>query len=109
MAGLRRVRGRVGKHVPRDPPRQRGPAAVVALGFAQTWRAGIGVVPCVALLLSATLAALSLVLLKRGPRQPPFGANAVGAVVGLAVCLTGSIALREPHHLPHGVAAWWPV
>ena len=48
-------------------------------------------------------------ILKRGPRQSPLWSNAVGATVGLAVCLAASFATGEPHPLPVRFAAWFPV
>jgi drug/metabolite transporter (DMT)-like permease len=58
-----------------------------------------------AVLAAAGLASLGTTLLKRGPRQSPFGANAVGCATGLAVCLPLSAALRESWVLPHTAPA----
>ncbi len=38
---------------------------------------------------------LGSVALKRGPRQSPIVSNAIGCLVGLVVCLAGSLALHE--------------
>jgi drug/metabolite transporter (DMT)-like permease len=81
----------------------------VAVIFARSLGQGLSAVACGALLVAATLSALSGLLLRRGPRQGAFGANAVGAVAGLAVCLPVSLALGEPHPWPHTFAAWWPL
>lgn len=58
--------------------------------------------PLFALLGAATLAGFGTIQLKRGPRQNPVGANAVGAAVGCAVCLIASFLVREPHPIPTG-------
>jgi drug/metabolite transporter (DMT)-like permease len=65
--------------------------------------------PMLAVLLSATVASLSGIFLKRGPRQPPLGANAVGAMAGFPVCLAASFLLGEPHALPDTARAWFPI
>jgi drug/metabolite transporter (DMT)-like permease len=65
--------------------------------------------PMAAILCAATLAALSTVLLKRGPRQNPWGANAVGAGAGLVVCLAASFLAGEPHTLPRTFAEVFPI
>ena len=83
--------------------------AGVALIFSGQLGTGVGLLPAAALFAAATIAAWSGVLLKRGPRQSPLWANAVGAVAGLAVCLTVSFATGEPHALPLRFAAWFPV
>lgn len=69
----------------------------------------VGLVPGLAIFAAATSAGASGVILKRGPRQSPLWSNAVGATVGLAVCLAVSIAAGEPHPLPVRFAAWFPV
>jgi len=80
-------------------------AAVVALAgvgliFSGEMGGPVTPLPLAAVVAAATCAALSGVLLKRGPRQHALGANAVGAMVGLVVCLAASLLLREPHPLP---------
>lgn len=65
--------------------------------------------PLIALLLAATCGALSTVLLKRGPRQNPIGANAVGASIGCLVCLVASFVAREPHLWPTRTAQFVPI
>lgn len=89
-------------------------AAIAFAGVAVIFSGELGIgaappLPLVAVFVAATLAALSGVMLKRGPRQPPFGANAVGAMAGLPVCLAASFLLREPHAVPASTAAWFPV
>lgn len=62
-----------------------------------------------AVAVAASCAALSGVLLKRGPRQHPLGANAAGAAVGLPICLAASVVAGEAHPLPTSWAAAGPV
>lgn len=68
-----------------------------------------GLLPGIALVVSASMAAISGVILKRGPRQSPFWSNAVGSAIGLAVCLVASAALGERHALPTRFPEWFPV
>ena len=65
--------------------------------------------PMFAVVLSATCASLSSVMLKLGPRQNPIGANAIGCLVGLPVCLAGSFIAGQPHVVPQTWAAWFPI
>ena len=81
----------------------------VALLFSSTLRAHAAPVGLAAILVGATAASLGTVLLKRGPRQDPFGANAVGCAIGAAISAALSFALREPHALPATFAAAWPL
>jgi drug/metabolite transporter (DMT)-like permease len=88
--------------------------AVVALGgvtiiFSSRLAGPVSVLPVAALFVAASLASVSGVVLKRGPRQPPLGANAVAAFVGFGVCASGSFLLREPHVLPRSAAALGPI
>jgi len=83
--------------------------AGVAVLFSDQLGGHVGLVPGIALFTAATFAALSGVILKRGPRQSPLWSNAVGAMTGLVVCLGVSFAAREPHAFPSRFAAWFPV
>jgi len=83
--------------------------AGVALLFSDQLGGRVGLVPGLALLTAASFAAGSGVILKRGPRQSPLWSNAVGATVGLVVCLVVSFAAGEPHPFPVRFAAWFPV
>lgn len=83
--------------------------AGVALLFSDQLGGRVGLVPGLVIFSAATFAAWSGVILKRGPRQSPLWSNAVGATVGLVVCLVVSFALGEPHPFPAGFAAWFPV
>ena len=81
----------------------------VALLFSSTLRAHVPPLPLAAILLGATAASLGTVLLKRGPRQDPFGANAVGSAIGAVMSGAFSLALGEAHALPTTFAAAWPL
>jgi len=81
----------------------------VALLFSAELAAAIPALPLLALLGGATSAALAGVLLKRGPRVRPFGANAVGAAVGFAVSLPVSFVVGEERVLPATFDAAFPV
>jgi drug/metabolite transporter (DMT)-like permease len=83
-------------------------AGVVVL-FAGRVEGQIPLVPMLAVLLAATLASLSGVVLKAGPRQPPIGANAAAAWIGAAICGTGSFVAGESHVIPATFAAWFPI
>jgi drug/metabolite transporter (DMT)-like permease len=88
--------------------------AVVALGgvavlFSSALRAHAPPLGLAAIFVGATSAGLGTVLLKRGPRQDPFGANAVGCAVGAPIAAAFSLALREPHALPTTLASAWPL
>jgi drug/metabolite transporter (DMT)-like permease len=81
----------------------------VAVLFSSTLHAHVAPAGLGAILVGATAASLGTVLLKRGPRQDPFGANAVGSAIGAVICGVASLALGEPHVLPTTVAAAWPL
>lgn len=89
-------------------------AAVVAIGGVAVIFAGeLGVsVPLAGLLTvfgAASAAALANVLLKRAPAQQVIPLNAIGTLVGAAVCLVVSTALGESHAIPTTTAAWLPI
>ncbi len=77
--------------------------------FSSELRQSVPTLPLFGVLAAATLAMLSGVALKRGPRQDPLGANAVGAMVGFVVCLAASVLRREPHPLPTTAGALLPL
>jgi drug/metabolite transporter (DMT)-like permease len=81
----------------------------VALLFASTLRAHVSMLGLGAIVVGSTAATVGTVLLKRGPRQDPFGANAVGSAVGAVMAGAISLALGEPHVLPTTFAAAWPL
>ncbi len=83
-------------------------AGVTAI-FSGQLRAAVPAGPMLAVVTAAISASLSGIMLKRGPRQPPFGANAIACMVGLPVCLAGSFLTREPHVIPTTLVAWVPI
>jgi drug/metabolite transporter (DMT)-like permease len=97
----------------RIDPRKVGGALVglagVAVIFAQQLAGEASLLPILAVLGAAATAALGTTLLKRGPRQHPIGANAVGVWVGLPMCLAASWLAGEPHGIPRGFGSWFPI
>ena len=88
--------------------------AVVALGgvaalFSSALSAHASPLGLAAIFAGATSAGLGTVLLKRGPRQDPFGANAVGCAVGAPIAAVFSLALGEPRAFPTTWASAWPL
>jgi drug/metabolite transporter (DMT)-like permease len=88
--------------------------AIVALAgvgvlFSSTLHARIPPAGLAAILVGATAASLGTVLLKRGPRQDPFAANAVGSAVGAAIALPLTFLLGEPHAIPTTLATAGPL
>jgi len=83
--------------------------AGVAVLFSGSLRGHVAGAGLLAIFVAATAAALSTVLLKRGPRQNPFGANAVGCAVGAVISGAASCALGERHALPTTLAAVGPL
>ncbi len=81
----------------------------VALLFAHDLSARVTALPLLAIYLATVFAALGSTMLKRGPRQDPMGANAVGAAVGAPLCLLASCLLRESHPLPIQWAQLYPI
>jgi len=81
----------------------------VAILFADQLAARVTVLPLLSIFLATVFAALGSTLLKRGPRQDPLAANAVGAVVGAPVCLLASVLLRESRALPTTWGQLYPV
>ncbi|HVR00713.1 MAG TPA: EamA family transporter [Polyangia bacterium] len=83
--------------------------AGVAVLFSSTLHAHVSPLGLAAILVGATAASLGTVLLKRGPPQDPFGANAVGSAIGAVMSGVISVALGEPHGMPRTLAAAWPL
>jgi drug/metabolite transporter (DMT)-like permease len=81
----------------------------VALLFSSTLHAHVSALGLGAIFVGATAASLGTVLLKRGPRQDPFAANAVGSAIGAVMAGAASVALGEPRALPATFAAAWPL
>ncbi len=83
--------------------------AGVAVLFSSTLRGDVAPTGLLAIFVAATVAAVGNVLLKRGPRQDPVAANAVGAAIGALLAGAASLALREPHPLPTTAATLGPL
>jgi drug/metabolite transporter (DMT)-like permease len=83
--------------------------AGVAMIFSAQLRANVPALPFLGIVVAATSASLSGVMLKLGPRQSPFGANAVGAAIGCVVCLAASLSVGEPHPWPTSSRALFPI
>jgi len=61
----------------------------------------------IAIVVAATMAGLGTALLKRGPKQSPWAANAVGSMVGAPICLIASALLHESWKLPGNGPGWF--
>ena len=81
----------------------------VAVLFSTTPRARVAPVGLGAIFVGAMAASLGTVLLKRGPRQDPFGANAVGCAIGAPIAGALSLSFGETHALPATLGAAWPL
>jgi drug/metabolite transporter (DMT)-like permease len=81
----------------------------VAVLFSSTLRGDVAPAGLLAIFAAATVSAVGTVLLKRGPRQDPVGANAVGCAIGALMAGAASLALREPHQLPTTLATLGPL
>jgi drug/metabolite transporter (DMT)-like permease len=94
--------------------RQKIAAAVIALVgviviFSSELSQRVPLLPLAAVFSSAVVASFGTTLLKRGPAQSSIGVNAVGCVLGAAMCLILSFALHEPHALPRTANAIFPI
>ena len=74
--------------------------AGVAVLFSHDLATPASLLPLLAIVLATVAAALGSTLLKRGPRQDPIGANAVGAAVGIPFCLMASWLMHEHRAMP---------
>jgi drug/metabolite transporter (DMT)-like permease len=83
--------------------------AGVALLFSSSLHVPAAPAGLAAICVGATAASLGTVLLKHGPRQDPFGANAVGCAIGAPMAAALSFARGEPHGLPATFGATWPL
>lgn len=81
----------------------------VAIIFAGELKLDVPIEGLIAVFLAATAASLSSVFLKRAPQPSAIAANAVGAAVGVVVCVAASVIIGEDHALPTSVAGWWPI
>ena len=94
--------------------RRRVLGGVVALAgivvmFSSQLRAAVPLRGLLEILLATWAACLGSIALKRGPRQSPIAANAVGGLVGAVACLIWSVALGEPMTLPRSLPALLPI
>lgn len=83
--------------------------AGVALLFSSSFQGHVALVGLIAIFIAATTSGAGAIVLKRGPHQDPFGANAVGSALGAVICGVLSFALGEDHALPATFAAAWPL
>ena len=83
--------------------------AGVAVLFSSTLHRHIPAAGFAAIFVGATAASVGTGLLKRGPRQDPFAANAVGCAAGAVIAGIASLLLGEPHVIPSTLRAAWPL
>jgi drug/metabolite transporter (DMT)-like permease len=83
--------------------------AGVAVLFSASLQRHVPVAGFAAILAGATAASVGTTLLKRGPRQDPFAANAVGCAAGAILAALASFALGEAHLFPGTARAAWPL
>ena len=83
--------------------------AGVAVLFSSTLHRHIPAAGFAAIFVGATAASVGTALLKRGPRQDPFAANAVGCAAGAVIAGIASLLLGEPHVIPSTLRAAWPL
>jgi drug/metabolite transporter (DMT)-like permease len=81
----------------------------VGVIFSDQLRTKVALLPLLALFAAPTFGSVAGVVLKLGPRQHPFGTNAVGSMVGFVVCGLASLVAREPHPLPADLRAIVPI
>jgi len=83
--------------------------AGVAVLFSSSFRGEIAPAGLIAIFAAATVSGLGTILLKRGPRQSPIAANAVGCAIGAAMSAPLSFALGEAHAWPATTATLLPL
>ncbi len=83
--------------------------AGVAVLFSSALHRQIPAAGFAAIFVGATAASVGTALLKRGPRQDPFAANAVGCAAGAVIAGVASVLLGEPHVIPSTLQAAWPL
>lgn len=89
-------------------------AAVVALAgvaviFAGQLNVGVPLLGLAAVFGACVLAAIGVVLLRRAGPQSTWAVNAIGAPLGMAVCLVASLLLGERWTLPASAGDWVPI
>jgi len=83
--------------------------AGVAVMFSGSFGGHVAPVGLLAIFVAATAASFGTVVFKRGPRQSPIAANAVGCAIGAVIAGVVSVAAGEPHVLPLTAAAALPL
>lgn len=83
--------------------------AGVAVLFSASFRGHVALVGLLAIFTAATVAGFGTVLLKRGPRQSPITANAVGCAAGTVMAAAISFLAGETHALPATPGAVLPL
>jgi drug/metabolite transporter (DMT)-like permease len=83
--------------------------AGVAVLFSSTLAHSIPASGFVAIFVGATAASVGTALLKRGPRQDPIAATAIGSAAGAVIAAAASFALGEAHTFPSTARAAWPL
>ena len=83
--------------------------AGVAVMFSGSFGGHVSPVGLLAIFIAATAASFGTVLFKRGPRQSPIAANAVGCALGAVMAAVVSVAAGEPRVLPLTAAAALPL
>ncbi|MFL5305989.1 MAG: DMT family transporter [Polyangia bacterium] len=83
--------------------------AGVAVLFSSALHRHVPAAGFAAIFVGATAASVGTALLKRGPRQDPFAANAVACAIGAVIAGIASVCLGEPHAIPTTVQALWPL
>ena len=81
----------------------------VSVIFAGQLNAGVPLAGLIAVFLAASTAAFGSVLLRRAGKQSPWAVNAVGAPIGVVMCLGASALLGERWVLPATAGDWMPI
>lgn len=83
--------------------------AGVAVIFAGQLNVGVPLVGLAAVFMACVVAAFGVVLLRRAGPQSTWAVNAIGAPIGLIVCLVASLLLGESWTLPASASQWMPI
>jgi len=81
----------------------------VVLIYSGELRFGAPAIALLAVTLATIIASLAGVILKTAPPHSAFVVNAIGTALGAVTCFAASVALVEPHAIPHGIAGWGPI
>jgi len=77
--------------------------------FSDQLRTRVALLPLLALFAAPMFGSVAGLILKLGPKQHPFGTNAIGSMIGFVVCGLASFIAREPHPLPADPRAIVPI